>query len=273
MNLVFLFSFLLSAARALRYISLPLLSVIKSLSPVGIAAIESMQGIYVSKGTYFAMFLIVVANAVSVYYDVEYQPLGYMWAMANVCFNVVYVTLLRRLEFDASNVEKTLHNNFLLVAITLPIGLATGEVLDFATAFVATSPQFKAMYFVSCLLAAAIGTTVFWVIQATSGSTLSFVGTSNKILVVGLGAILFEAKISLPGWFGIVLGVAASICFTVSKSQQDTASEDVKSLRTQAGSDNKIDVQSSSVDSEDDGDEEGKTDDRTAFLRRGVAAS
>lgn len=261
------------AARALRYISLPLLSVIKSLSPVGIAGIESMQGIYVSKGTYFAMLLIVLANVVSVYYDVEYQPLGYLWALGNVCFNVVYVTLLRRLDCDASNIEKTLHNNFLLVMLTLPFGVSSGDVLKFAAALAATSTTFKAMYFVSCVLAAAIGATVFWVIQATSGSTLSFVGTSNKILVVALGAILFEVKISPHGWFGIILGVTASICFTVSKAQQEAAASALKSRETPADADNKNEERPVVGDPADDSSEDGVTNDRTHFLRRGVTGS
>lgn len=246
---------------------------IKSLSPVGIAGVESMQGIYVSRGTYFAMVLIVFANVVSVYYDVEYQPLGYLWSFANVCFNVVYVTMLRRLECDASNIEKTLHNNFLLVMLTLPFGISSGDVLKFAAAFAATSTNFKAMYFISCALAAAIGATVFWVIQATSGSTLSFVGTSNKILVVALGAILFEVKISPHGWFGIILGVTASICFTVSKAQQEAATCALNSRETCTGSDNESNGGVAIVDPTDDTSEEGIPDDRAPFLRRGVVGS
>lgn len=239
--------------------------VIKSMSPVGIAAVESLQGHSVSSGSYAAMVLIVVANVVSVYYDLEYHPLGYMWAFANVGFNITYITMLRQLKFEASNVEKTLHNNFLLVMVTAPVAVISGELPAFFFDFAATSPQFKIMYSISCLLAAAIGTTVFWVIQATSGSTLSFVGSSNKILVVILGTILFKAKISRPGMCGIGLGILASILFTISKAQ--SMPEVAKPLETVESSDAAKGSRSPRA-SEDEDEEDLSIDDKAVHLRR-----
>jgi drug/metabolite transporter (DMT)-like permease len=196
-----------------------MLSVIKSIAPVGVAAVESMQGHVISSGTYLAMGMIVLSNAISVYYDIEYHPLGYMWALLNCVFNVVYITLLRQVESDASNAEKTLHNNFLLCVFTVPLAAVSGEVPTFFAQFAATSARFKGMYAVSCSLAAAIGVAVFWVLKATSGSTLSFVGASNKVLVVILGAVVFKANITREGWCGIALALTASLCFTISKAQ------------------------------------------------------
>lgn len=58
---------------------------------------------------------------------------------------------------------------------------------------------------------------MFWVIRATSGSTLAFIGATNKVFVVTLGATLFDAKISLAGWVGVGLGTLAGFCFAASK--------------------------------------------------------
>jgi drug/metabolite transporter (DMT)-like permease len=193
----------------------------KSLSPMGIALVERvMYGQQVAMGTYVAMLLIVASNAVSVLYDLEYHPAGYMWAMLNCAVNIAYVVMLRHyVKTDLSNGEKTLHNNVLLTAVSLSSAVLSGELPGFLLEFGATSARFKLLYAASCVLAVAIGTSVFWVLQATSGSTLSFVGASNKVFVVILGAVLFDVNISRAGWLGIVLGISASISFTVSKAQ------------------------------------------------------
>ena len=70
----------------------------------------------------------------------------------------------------------------------------------------------------SCILAAGIGASVFWVIQTASGSTLSFVGAANKVVVVILGAVLFDAKISSAGWVGVALGAVAGFWFAFAKA-------------------------------------------------------
>lgn len=214
-------AYIFTNARALRYISLPLLSVVKSLAPMGIAVAErALYGERLSAGTLLAMALILLSNAVTVASDVEFNAWGYIWAAANALFNVLYVVALRYYVTNKHSAgEKTLHNNVLISAIIVPTALAAGEGPGFLREFADTSARFRALFALSCALAVAIGASVFWVLRATSGSTLSFVGGANKVAVVILGALLFEARISAAGWVGVALGVAASIAFSVSKAR------------------------------------------------------
>lgn len=213
--------YIFTNARALRYISLPMLSVVKSLAPMGIAVVERVvYGERLSGGTYGAMGLILLSNVVTVTNDVEFHFWGYVWAGLNAVFNILYVVFLRYFVTNKhSSGEKTLHNNIIISMIMIPTALVAGEGSGFVDDFARTSFRFRALFALSCLLAVGIGASVFWVLESTSGSTLSFVGGANKVAVVILGAVLFDAVITPAGWTGVALGVLASISFTVSKAR------------------------------------------------------
>jgi drug/metabolite transporter (DMT)-like permease len=224
--------FIYTSARALRYISLPILSVIKSLAPMGIAATERIlfnDSIHAS--TYLAMAIILVANLVTVLNDIEFSPVGYMWAGFNTIANILYVVSLRFcVSKNYKNGDKALHLNILLTAIVAPIAIAMGELPGFLLDFSLTSARFRLLFFFSCVLAAGIGASVFWVLQSTSGSTLSFIGAANKVSIILLGAILFEVHISAAGWLGIFVSVLGSIAFTISKLRASTQENTTKSI-------------------------------------------
>jgi GDP-mannose transporter len=226
--------FIFTSARALRYISLPVLSVIKSFAPMGIAATELVLfSERIHTGTYVSMVIILAANLVTVLNDLEYSSVGYMWATLNTLANIIYVVSLRYcVSKKYKNGEKALHLNVLLSIIFPPVALAAGELPGFLVDFALTTVRFRFLFAFSCVLAAGIGASVFWVLQSASGSTLSFIGAANKVSVIILGAILFEVHINAAGWLGIFLGVVGSIAFTVSKIQasgRDQAAKGEKS--------------------------------------------
>lgn len=213
--------FLFSNVRALRYLSLPMYSVIKSLAPIAIAILETtLYSDKVTRGTYMAMVLTIVGNIASVANDLEYSPIGYAWALFNCVVNVLHVLLLRKVvKTPCSNGVKTLASNVLITLISLSVGLFAGEGPGFANQVSSATPKFIVLYCMSCVLSAGIGHSVFWVIQTSSGSTLSFIGTSNKAIVILLGAAFYQTKINAAGAFGIALSIIASICFSVSKAR------------------------------------------------------
>lgn len=212
--------FIFSNARALRHVSLPVLTVLKSLAPLCVALTERVLfGDALTAGTCVAMTLIVAGNVVTAAADGAFHAAGYAWALFNIGVNVAYVVSLRVcLSSDYSSAQKTLHSNILAVAFIAPMAVASAELPGFAEEFVLTSTRFRLLFLFSCLLAAGIGASVFWVMSAASGSTLSFVGATNKVVVVILGALFFDAKVSASGWAGVALGISAGGCFAVSKS-------------------------------------------------------
>lgn len=212
--------FIFTNARALRHVSLPTLTVIKSLAPLCVAITErALFGEPLATGTIVAMALIVAANVVGTTGDADLHAAGYFWAVLNVAVNVAYIITLRAcVDNEHSAADKALHANVLAVAFIAPVAVTSGEAVAFVPEFILTSTKFRALFLLSCILAAGIGSSVFWVLRAASGSTLSFVGATNKVLVVILGAILFRTDVSRAGWAGVTVGIAAGGCFAVSKS-------------------------------------------------------
>lgn len=223
---VFFTLFIFSNARALSTVSLPLLTVLKSLAPLCVALAERVVfGDRVTGGTYMAMGLIGLGNLVAVTGDGGFHMGGYLWALFNILCNVAYVISLRFCLADTfTPAQKTFHSNIIAVVFITPVATVL-ELREFYTAFQETNTRFRILFFLSCILAAGIGASVFWVLKAASGSTLSFVGATNKVFVVILGNIFFETKVSPRGWIGVVLGILAGGCFAISKSLGKNAND------------------------------------------------
>lgn len=235
MPCAFFTAFIFTNACALRHISIPVLTLLKSLAPMGIAIVESLLfRDPVSLSTYASMALILSANAVTFYHDIDFHPVGYLWASLNVLMNVAYVVSLRYCITESfSPARKTLHSNFLASIFIFPMAIATAELPAFFNEFLATSFRFRLLFLLSCVLATGIGASVFWVIQTASGSTLSFVGAANKVLIVILGAILFDAKISPAGWVGIAIGTVAGFWFAMAKAKAAAQAKREQGERTE----------------------------------------
>lgn len=215
----FFIFFIFSNARALRTVSLPVLTVVKSLAPLAVQIAERV--VFrdpVSGGTYISMFLIVLGNFVAASGDMAFHGSGYAWAMFNILANVAYVVSLRYcLDDTYTPALKTLHSNILAILFITPVAVIW-ELKEFHIEFALTDMRFRILFLFSCLLAAGIGASVFWVLKASTGSTLSFVGATNKVVVVILGALLFDSKVSIRGWAGVALGLTAGGCFAISKN-------------------------------------------------------
>lgn len=213
--------YIFTNARALRSISLPILSVIKSLGPIAIALSERfLFGNRISALTVAAMVLIVVSNGVTALNDMDYNGVGYAWSFSNVIVNTCYVVSLRAcLSNKFTAIQKTIHANLFAASMMLPLAMANKQLIPFLNELPKSSVFFRQIYMLSCVLAGCIGISIFWLIEVTSGSTLSFAGACNKFTVIVLGGILFETNISVICWISVMGGVVASILFGVSKLQ------------------------------------------------------
>lgn len=130
----------------------------------------------------------------------------------------------------------------------IPTARLKDEAAPFMEALIKSDWEFRVILFMSCLLCAGIGAAIFWVIETTSGSTLSFVGACNKFVVVILGGILFKAKITPIGWISVFFGVVAGLVFAVAKiapRQKDGHRQEtgqVTATVLEVGEDNEVDV-------------------------------
>lgn len=185
----------------------------------------------ITPGTAAAMLLIVVGNTLTMLNDLEFSVQGYVWAIANVVINIAYVLSLRIcLTDDFTPVEKALHSNLIACSIMIPLAYSAGELTHFLSTIATTSITFRVTFLLSCFLCSGIGAAIFWVVQTTSGSTLSFVGACNKFLVVILGGILFQANISPVGWLSVCFGVVAGVIFALAKAKERDHGDDCEKL-------------------------------------------
>lgn len=219
--------YVFSSARSLKYLSIPVITVIKSLAPICIAFVESVLfQEYLNTEVLMAMALVVLSNIVSLSNDRQFVPVGYFWAFVNVGFNIFYVLSLRVcLAPEHDNSEKNLHSNLCQALFQIPIGILCGEVPSAFKDLPSASLFSKILFLCSCALVAGIGHTLFWSLKLTSASTVSFVGGANKIVVVILGTAFFGAKMSIRGWAGVYLGVLGSIWFALAKKRLSQQSE------------------------------------------------
>lgn len=215
--------FIFTNAQSLRYVNLPVLTVWKSLGPMFVTLFERFYfRDSFSTSVYVAMVLIVLSAFVTAIHDLEYSPIGYMWALLNVFSNVAYLASLRIYLRDPniSSLDKTFHSNLLSIIPIIPMALLSNELPTVFNAFVVRSAWFKFAFLFSGFLTTAVCASAFWTISLSNGSTLSFIGGFNKVPIILLSLFLFDMRISVEGWIGVTLGVVAGILFIFAKSSQ-----------------------------------------------------
>lgn len=215
--------FIFTNAQSLRYVNLPVLTVWKSLGPMFVTLFERFYfRDSFSTSVYVAMVLIVLSAFVTAIHDLEYSPIGYMWALLNVFSNVAYLASLRIYlrDPDISSLDKTYHSNLLSIIPIIPMALLSNELPTVFNAFAVRSAWFKFAFLFSGFLTTAVCASAFWTISLSNGSTLSFIGGFNKVPIILLSLFLFDMRISVEGWIGVTLGVVAGILFIFAKSSQ-----------------------------------------------------
>lgn len=214
-------AFIFTNAQALRYLSLPVLTVWKSLGPLAVTLVEaSIFKARFTRPVYLSMVLIALSALVTARFDLQFSPVGYAWAAGNLAANVAYLVSLRVClnNSPASSLDKTFHSNLLSLILIVPLSLLSKEFPAVLDALSLRSPAFKVAYGLSGALTTAVCASAFWTIQLTSGSTMSFIGGMNKIPIILISLIVFDDKVSVPAWIGVGLGVFAGIIFVRAKA-------------------------------------------------------
>lgn len=214
-------AFIFTNAQALRHLSLPVLTVWKSLGPLCVTLVEALRfGVRFSRGVYGAMLLVALSALVTARFDISFSAVGYAWAAANLAANVAYLVSLRvcLANSNASSLDKTFHSNLLSLVLIVPLCIASNEFPDVLIALHARSLAFKLCYVLSGALTTAVCASAFWTIQLTSGSTMSFIGGMNKIPIILFSLLIFDDNVSPLGWVGVGLGVVAGFVFVRAKA-------------------------------------------------------
>mmetsp|Transcript_9096 Transcript_9096/g.39994 ORF Transcript_9096/g.39994 Transcript_9096/m.39994 type:complete len:382 (-) Transcript_9096:271-1416(-) len=236
---IFFTMFLVSNAYALHYMSLPMLTIFKSFAPLGITVCEAIfkhEGI--SRSMLFALLLMVMSNAVTITSDVEATLAGYISATCSVITNIAQLFSLRfGISQEWGVTEKAVWGNLLGALLTFPMAIYFGEVDTFKSSFVELSTPFKMLFFGSGVMGCLISFCMYWATSVTRGSYVSFVGASTKIPLVLLGYLIFDTQISVAGWVGISMGLAAGMVFTYVQQEERKDKDDNVSMPSVSSSD------------------------------------
>lgn len=217
---------------ALRYISIPMVTVIKAVSTVMTGLGDNLIfGQKLTTGIAASMIIMVVSSFVAGANDLDYNTLGYFWAGLNAISTTAYVLYMRKVlsSNKVSEFAAVFLNNTLALPILFPLLIVRGE---FTSAFkyfaegVDTAPAgFGVLFVLNGLSGFALSLASFVCVKATSPTTYSMVGSLNKIPLTFIGWVVFGASFTTLGVLSILISLAGGVLYTYCKSIQKRDSQ------------------------------------------------
>jgi len=190
-----------TSSKALRYCSVPVVTIFKNLSVVAITVFERV--VYSDRssvGVLLSLLCMIAGSVVAAAGDLQFSSVGYGWMLLNGIFTVCHLAAVRAwLRHESSSTAKTFHNQLFALVIFAGGAAAQGELPSFPHRLLRMPPSFQAGFLLSTVLGLLINLSSFWALRVTSGTTYSFVGASNKIPAALLGHFLFSSNLTAFG--------------------------------------------------------------------------
>lgn len=216
-----------TSSKALRYCSVPVVTIFKNLSVVAITVFERV--VYSDRssvGVLLSLLCMIAGSVVAAAGDLQFSSVGYGWMLLNGIFTVCHLAAVRAwLRHESSSTAKTFHNQLFALVIFAGGAAAQGELPSFPHRLLRMPPSFQAGFLLSTVLGLLINLSSFWALRVTSGTTYSFVGASNKIPAALLGHFLFSSNLTAFGWLGVLFGLASGLGFSASKYRLHQAAQ------------------------------------------------
>lgn len=222
---VFYFLYAYSNARALRFISLPAYTVVKSLAPLGVTTVERIAFRKpVSPAVYASLLLALIANYLTFESasGLSHQSLvGYVWALFHLLTHVFYVLSLRYCCADSYGTgEKALHVNVIAaIALFVPCAVLNREPAHFLAHLQTLTLTQRIPLGLSVVLGGGCAVSVLYAYETASSDGLRYLALSNKIFIVTLGAWIFRTQLSAVAWSGVSLAVLSGFLFAFALSK------------------------------------------------------
>jgi len=217
-NVLFV-AMLLSGSYALKYLSVPMVTIFKNFTTIIISGGDFFifhQSI--SRGVIGSLLLMLFGSVVAAYNDLAFDFTGYAWMSMNSLISAGYV-LYMRLAMSGTKLSEfgnVYYNNLLSIPLVLPIMLFNG--LDGLGEFPYwNDASFIAMAFFVGLSSVGISFASFWTVRTTSPTTYSIVGSLNKIPLTILGVIVFRTPMNTPGAISIIIGLMGGVVYSLCK--------------------------------------------------------
>jgi hypothetical protein len=217
-----------SYARALRFISLPAYTVVKSAAPLAVTVVEALLfSEPMPGGVYLAILISAAANLLTFDTSVSHVSLrGYSWALFHVVVHIFYVLSLRCCEEQYRATEKAYLVNLLSLPFALPLAVLNLETATFVPGVELLPSSMLLPLAASFGLSAGCAVSVLAAYEAASSDALRYLVLFNKSAVVLLGAYIFNSGLTSVGWTGVALSIASGYIFVYSKTKKIRAAGD-----------------------------------------------
>ncbi|KPI85938.1 lipophosphoglycan biosynthetic protein (lpg2) [Leptomonas seymouri] len=165
---------------------------------------------------YFAFALMILGSYLGAKGDQWVTPRGLFWTFLNIISTASYTLYMRAvLGAFGSTIGRygpVYFNNLLSLPFFLVLGIY--EVGPFMEAIGQASLTAKVVLMFSVLVSSMMTFGVFWCMELTSPSTLSVVGSLNKIPMTFLGMLVFNQFPEPIGYLGILIAISAGCLYT-----------------------------------------------------------
>ena len=187
---------LLTSFLSLRHMSIPLITIFKNLTNIGIAFGDwYFYGERMTPGIALSVALMVLAAFMTGKTDFNANLEGYMWMLVNCCATAGNVLLMRQVSKGAVDIGAftlTYIKNTLSLPVLLAMMVGAGETSRVFQDPLLRSGSFLFGLVVSSLIGFWVGSAAMWCIRCTSPTTYATVGALNKVLLSILGVVIFR---------------------------------------------------------------------------------
>ncbi|CAM9313347.1 unnamed protein product [Choristocarpus tenellus] len=224
---------LLTSFMALKWNTVPMFQVFKTLSMVCITIMERfLWGRQVSSYCWGALALIVTGAAGATLVNARDVGInngwGLFWMISNVLCTVSYVLYLRfaTTYIRLSRLGMVKYNNFLGAILLVPMVLGKGEIQTLLDSDMLNSWKYASLNVFVGIVGFAINLAALWCIETTSATTYSITGNLSKIPSAILAVFLFGTSISQKSGICIAISLTGGLLYTVASNRQKTLAQE-----------------------------------------------
>ncbi|KAL6766751.1 hypothetical protein ACKKBG_A37200 [Auxenochlorella protothecoides x Auxenochlorella symbiontica] len=215
---LFWWLYVVSGVTALRFLNVPMYSVLRRSTTLVVVAGEYLAFHKVPTGlSLMGLGLMTGGAIVAGLSDVTFNLAGYLWVAVCVFSTATYLLLIRKLKDTGMNQHTLLlYNNVL--ALPLMLGmllLGTNELAGVAAYPRLADPRFLVFLLVSCSQAFLLNVCIFRCTLVNSALATNVSGQVKDILTTALGATLFSDVPLRPlNALGLALGLLGSTAYS-----------------------------------------------------------
>mmetsp|Transcript_4282 Transcript_4282/g.17375 ORF Transcript_4282/g.17375 Transcript_4282/m.17375 type:complete len:284 (-) Transcript_4282:222-1073(-) len=204
---------LLTSFAAMRYLSVPMITVFKQLANLLTCVGEFyLFGKTTTPGVVVAFVVMTAGAVMAAKHDLAFSGAGYAWQLANCAATSAYVLYLKHATatVQLTRFGMLFYNNVLSLPLLAAVALANDEVNTLRRSRRAgvLDGDILVVIALTGLLSVVLSIASIWCVSATSATTYSVVGALNKIPASVLGFLLFDAPISRNA----LVYIAVSLC-------------------------------------------------------------